>query len=191
MNNIEKEIRQFMQKQIQQLHPSKASLAKLRRGVGKKIGDMPSLLEFILPDENMSTYPEQEEQIETAIYTSLTLYALHQQGVDACVSTGLDGEETLSNKNSLGHAVRNLASKVDNEDTVLRRFDKVLTANSPEELAVHVRGLIGLMKQHNISLDYAAFAIDLYRFQQTIWHRRVVLEWGKDYYMEKRKGDKL
>ena len=60
-----------------------------------------------------------------------------------------------------------------------------MTANSLEELATHVRSLIGLMKQHNIMLDYPLFAVALYRFQQPEARRSVVLDWGKDYYMGK------
>lgn len=187
LNQIEKLILQFTQRRIKQLYPSKASLAKLRRGIGKQMGEMPELLGFTLPEERFSPYTTQEEQIEQALYTAITLYAFHQQGQEACVSISGTNEEqaTTKRRNSFGYAMQRLSSCVNTEDTVLRRFNKVMTANSLEELATHVRSLIGLMKQHNIMLDYPLFAVALYRFQQPEVRRSVVLDWGKDYYMGK------
>lgn len=46
------------------------------------------------------------------------------------------------------------------------------------------------MKKHNITIDYPQFALDLYRFQQLDCHRKIVLNWGKDYYMEDAKKGK-
>lgn len=191
MNQIEKSILQFTQRRIQQLYPSKSSLAKLRRGIGKEMGEMPELLGFTLPEDNMSSYKKQEEQIEKALYTTITLYAFHQQGQDVCVSSnGKNEEQEGAQKSSFGYAMQRLALCVNNEDTVLRRFNKVITANSLEELATHVRSLIGLMKQHRIMLDYPLFAVALYRFQQPEFRRSVVLGWGKDYYMGKEREKK-
>ena len=190
MNKIHADIARFMQGRIQRLVHSKAALAQLRRGIGKELGELPGLLGFVLPAEEITSWHEGEAMIERAIYTSITLYAFHQQGNDNCVSSGLDDEDqSISSRNSFGHAIRSLARKKGNEEAVLRRFNKVLSAKDLMELAIHARGLIGLLRKEKISLDYPSFAIDLYWFQQPDTRRSTLLKWGKDYYMNQREED--
>lgn len=190
MNKMESEIVRFMQGRIQRLVHSKAALAQLRRGIGKEMGEIPALMGFVLPSEPLTPLDAGETKAEKALYTALTLYAFHQQGSEACVSAGMQEEEmAVSRRNSFGHAVRKLVHKPEEEEAVLRRFDKVLTAKDVTELAVHARGLIGLLKKEKVSLDYPSFALDLYWFQQADARRNVLLKWGKDYYMKQREED--
>ena len=183
MNNISMKIKSFTQKRIMQLFGSNAALAQLRRGIGKELGDIPGLLEYVLPPEEITMYKKSEKCIERAIYTALTLYAWHQQGhKEQCMS----GEE-----NPFGRAVQKLVhSDKANEIAVVRRFNKVLTAKDVTEISVHARGLIGLLKKENISVNYPDFAVDLYWFQQEEYRRNVLLKWGKDFYMNAGKDDK-
>ena len=191
MEKINDVIAGFMRGRIKGLFHSKAALAQLRRGIGKEIGEVPDLLGFVLPPDEITSWAEGEAMAERGVYTSLTLYALHQQGSEPCMSAGLEEKGTaVSYKNSFGHAVRNLVKGDQNKETAItRRFDKVLTAKDVTELAVHARGLIGLLKKENITLDYPSFAVDLYWFQQQDTRRNVLLKWGKDYYMNKRRED--
>lgn len=58
-----------------------AILARLRRGVGKQVGAMPDLWQYTLegipgPDAPDDAPPTRVEQ---AVYTALTLFAVHQQ----------------------------------------------------------------------------------------------------------------
>ena len=110
------------------------------------------------------------------------------------MSAGLDDEDkSISSRNSFGYAIRRLTQKMRDKDKseagVLRRFNKVLTAKDLTELAVHARGLIGMLRKEKISLDYPSFAIDLYWFQQSDMRRSTLLKWGKDYYMNQREDD--
>ncbi|WP_295715839.1 type I-E CRISPR-associated protein Cse2/CasB [uncultured Mitsuokella sp.] len=190
MDRLDQDIRRFMQRRIHTLNPSKAALARLRRGIGKNIGEMPELLGFVLPEEELSSFPLQEAQIEKALYTALTLYALHQQGCANCVSTNMtEGDSSVSHKNSFGHAVRKLWNITNNQNGVSRRFDQVLTAKDLQELSTHARGLINLMKQQGVSIDYPSFAVDLYWFQQLDYRKDVILSWGKDFYMQRKEDD--
>lgn len=193
-------IAQFMRARINRLFHSKAALAQLRSGIGKEIGESPGLLGFVLPptelitwekDKETITWKKGEEMAEKAIYTALTLYAFHQQGSNVCMSAGLDeNESAVSYKNSFGNAIRKLVSKnSQNELAIKRRFDKVLTAKDTREVAVHARGLIGILKKEGITLDYPGFTEDLYWFQQQDSRRAVLLKWGKDYYMSKGSKD--
>ena len=91
---------------------SKALLAQLRRGIGKKPGELPELWGAFLnslPEELMSKSSE-PSYAEWAIYTALTLFALHQQGHSEPMNS--EGEE-----NRLGRAVRKLIHNDEEEET--------------------------------------------------------------------------
>ena len=157
----------------------RAALARLRRGVGKAPGSMPELWGATLgglPLELVGTEPKPSYG-EWAVYTALTLYALHQQGKDPrdqCMSR--EGE-------SLGTAVRRLAAIDENrEAAVTRRFSAAVTADSFEEFTHHLRGLIELLKAHDLPIDYPALAEDLYRFRIPVLRDGVRLQWGRDFY---------
>lgn len=132
----------------------RAELAELRRGVGRQPGDLPALWGALLAD-----MPEQLQgsngpsKAEWAVYTALTLFALHQQG-EAGVSMNQPGR-------TLGGAVRQLAEKTAagqdwTESSVLRREE--------------------------IPLDYPQLAEDLYQYQFVDGAPNVRLRWGRDLY---------
>lgn len=97
-------IRQLRRLQVLPEPQRRAELAELRRGVGRQPGDLPALWGALLAD-----MPEQLQgsngpsKAEWAVYTALTLFALHQQG-EAGVSMNQPGR-------TLGGAVRQLAKK--------------------------------------------------------------------------------
>lgn len=189
-NDIDRKILSFTQGRIQRLYNSKAALARMRRCVGKMFGSTPEAFEYVLPEYEFSADDLKEQQVEVALYTVLTLYAFHQHGKDECVSDGLDeNDKPISNRNTFGYAVQRLASVARNPEGVLRRFNQVLTANDLLELSVHARGLIGLMKQSGLFLDYPLLAVDFYHLQNPEERRDVILCWGKDYYMYKREEE--
>lgn len=177
-------IANFVAQEIRKLSNSPVALAKLRRGVGKEIGDLPELLEYVLLPNEVS-----DLMAEQSVYTALTLYALHQQGKERFMGACevVETPEGYSKwQVSFGASIKKLITK-DNEVAIKRRFDKVLTARDLTELAVHARGLIGLLKKADITVNYAGFAKDLYWFQQVEYRRNVILKWGKDYYTSKGK----
>jgi len=62
-------------------HPNKATLANLRRGIGRAPGDIPALWGAFLQDLPLELQSDRGKAspAEWAIYTALTLYALHRQ----------------------------------------------------------------------------------------------------------------
>ncbi len=61
----------------------KGIMAELRRGVGKKVGELPELWGIVfdrIPEELLGL--NEPSFAEWAVYTALTLYALHCQGSD-------------------------------------------------------------------------------------------------------------
>ena len=164
----------------------RASLAKLRRGIGKKPGSLPGIWEFLfesLPEEFLSRTGE-PTHAEWAAHMAITLFALHQQGKNPH-----ENPMSISNE-PLGSAVRLLRMKRGDsaEQAIKRRFDAVVTSDSPEELAHHLRGLIQLLRSEGIPLDYPRLAGDLFQFQKPELRDGVRLRWGQDYY-KMRKGE--
>ncbi|MGI6169958.1 MAG: type I-E CRISPR-associated protein Cse2/CasB [Christensenellales bacterium] len=165
---------------------SRATLAKLRRGIGKQPGELPELFEILFSNmpEELYGKGDKPSYAEWAIYTALTLFALHQQGKDHAMSFGeeIDGKRT---GNSLGAAVGTLVKQKqdkEREPAIKRRFDAMLTANEFTEFAHHARGLIQLLKAEDITLNYPRFAADLYWYQFEEFRNKIRLRWGEDYY---------
>ena len=183
-------IRQLRRLQVLPEPQRRAELAELRRGVGRQPGDLPALWGALLAD-----MPEQLQgsngpsKAEWAVYTALTLFALHQQG-EAGVSMNQPGR-------TLGGAVRQLAEKTAagqdwTESSVLRRFNALATAEEITEISYHLRGMIQLLsaaKDGGIPLDYPQLAADLYELQCTDPRyaqtpANVRLRWGQDLYRD-------
>ena len=161
---------------ISETGPGRGMLAELRRGVGKKPGELPELWGMIF-----DCIPEELEgksgasDAEWAVYTALTLYALHCQG----------SERDMNVKDiSVGKAAAGLVESDDDIERVTDRLGPVVTAVSPDDLAYHMRGLVHLLKSKDIPLDYAALAKDLYLFNDTDRADAVKLKWGRDFYRE-------
>lgn len=155
---------------------STRALAELRRGIGKEPGDQPQLWGYFLegmPESMMGI--NEPSRAERAIYTALTLFALHQQGSDP--NSSLMHCEGVS----FGTAVSKMRTEY-NKESLGRRFRIASTSSSVEELANHLRSMIQLLKRDGIGLDYGMLASDLYLFQFPEFASRVRLKWGEDYY---------
>jgi CRISPR system Cascade subunit CasB len=82
--------RAYVQQQIRRLcesvneSPTRATLARLRRGIGKAPGSMPEIWDITLNrlPEALVGKGELPSRGEWAVHTALTLFALHQQGKD-------------------------------------------------------------------------------------------------------------
>ena len=164
----------------------KALLAELRRGAGRIPGEMPELWGILLrglPDDLQSRNGEPSYG-EWAIYTALTMFALHQQG----------NSESMHKKGiSLGSAVSRLKKEDtdDEEERILKRFNQVVTADDMQEFSHYLRNITALLSSDGIALDYAELAADIFRFQNPANRYKVRLKWGQDFYSDKKsKGEK-
>ncbi|MBR7005530.1 MAG: type I-E CRISPR-associated protein Cse2/CasB [Candidatus Methanomethylophilaceae archaeon] len=166
---------------------STAMLAILRRGVGKSITECPETWEAVLSDipEGMLGFNRGDSYVisdsETAIFTALTLYALHQQG----------NTESMNRPGiSVGDGVRMLMfSAKGNEEGVKRRFGALITSSDMKELSHHLRGLVQMMRSFGIGLDYGALAKDLYLYSNAEWRSDVRIRWGEDFYKHRNETD--
>ena len=113
---------------------------------------------------------------EWAIYTALTLFALHQQGKDPETEWMSQPDATL------GRAVARLIGSSEEEVRVTRRFHTLATSSSIEELSHHMRGVVQMLRSKNIPLDYPELAEDLFWYQNSEYQVQVRLRWGQDFY---------
>ena len=164
----------------------RAQLANLRRGIGRKPGDMPELWGMLFAEmpEEMLSQNGQPTREEWAVYTALTLYALHQQGFKISKQ---NMHEAGKPENRLGRAVARLVKDEENDrDRIARRFNAFATADDMLTAAHHLRGLIQLLRAEEIPLDYVHLAENLYDFQNPDFRPGVRLEWGQDFYDKSR-----
>jgi CRISPR system Cascade subunit CasB len=169
----------------------RATLAKLRRGLGKHPGKLPDIWDFTL--ENLPEVFLSRSGVPTsgewAVHISLTLFALHQQGRDPKLNPM--SKPILEGGKTIGNAVQALAIKrgTESKEAIKRRFDTIITSNSSEELAFHLRGMINLIKSESIPIDYPLLAEDIFRFQSEEQRDNVRLKWGQDYYFYQGKDE--
>jgi len=153
---------------------SRATLARLRRGLGKRPGELPDLLEFVVDPDAPAARGDEPTRSEVAAYTALTMYGLHQQSQSRRMH--LPGA-------SFGEAVGSLRLTGNDVNAgVVRRFQSLATATDMREFVQHTRGLITLLRSAERGFDYGRFARDLVHFQEPRRADRVRLDWGRDFY---------
>lgn len=177
-----KEVKDYVRRRLEQWqrepneHLLRADMANLRRGIGKKPGELPELWGLLFrdfPEELMSASGE-PTWAEWAVSGALTLYALHRQGAR---------QDAHAEGQHLGASVRKLAgSNEERLKAVQRRFNAFATARSMPECMHHLRGLVQLLRSEDIPLDYVELAGDLYEYQTPNGAARVRLRWGQDFY---------
>lgn len=153
----------------------RAALAELRRGVGHAPGELPRLWGMFLenlPEEMMNTSGT-PTRAEWAIYTALTLFALHQQGqANAMHQADI----------SLGEAAAQMVEAPDDCERIWQRLNVVAVSEDMVSMSYYLRSLIQLLKANGVSLDYAQLAADLYDFQHPEQAAKVRLRWGQSFF---------
>jgi CRISPR system Cascade subunit CasB len=164
----------------------KAILANLRKGIGKPPGSMPELWSVTYDGmpKSLISHSELPSRGEWAIHTSLTLFALHQQGKDVINQPMYKDGETL------GRTLRKLIKNEEDEKRVKRRFDSAATSDSLEEFSHHLRGLVQIMKAQSLPLDYPLLTEELFWFQIPEYRDNLRLKWGRDFYQYVGKEEK-
>ncbi len=180
---------------------TKATLANLRNSIGKGVSqtvdvwqemfsEMP--IDFMSSDGN----PTKEEK---AIFSTLQLYALHQQGKKESVYDGEDSELNdvspeeakklkLKRMLNIGNSLGQLRL-VEDPASIDRRFNVMITSSTFDELIVHLRHLIGILKAKSTAkINYARLAEDLFYYQLN-QKENVRLQWGQSYYRIRNKNN--
>ena len=182
------EIKDFVIKKITSIEKeSKAGdgrviLAQLRSCIGKKPGENPKIFGLLLQNMPETFYSKTGivTKEEWACFLALTLYALHQQGVD-CENESMNTNENVS----IGTAMKKFAKRQDDlnaKDRMQEKYKVLATAIDIVALSNYLRSIIKLLKRENIKLNYALLASDLYEIQFDESKSKVILRWGQDLY---------
>lgn len=147
----------------------RGALAALRRGLGRPPGAALEMYRYVIPYLPAEASPR---YVETAFLIA-ALFAFWYQGQDRVV-----GEAPPN----LGAS---LAALVDesNQDSLDRRFTALLTSHS-EDLAVHLRQAVGLLKSRNIPIDWQQLFQDvlLWEHPEAVVQRR----WARSFWGRRR-----
>jgi CRISPR system Cascade subunit CasB len=155
-------------------------LAELRRGLGKRTGDDPRLWGILFDEmpEALMGKGNQASYAENAVYNSLTLFALHQQGHK------LDSQNMNDENIKIGCAVARIIERAEDEERIINKWDQIATSSNIDELAHHMRSIIQMLSIKNIGFSYPALAVDIYRFQFPELVSGVRIEWGRTFFRE-------
>ena len=120
---------------------------------------------------------------ENAIYLSLQIYALMQQG-----SSKLERGEEKSTRN-IGESLRALRGDESKTKAMDERFNTMVTAGSFEELSHYLRQMIKILKANaaNPSVNYPKLAKDLFWMQKGK-RDNILMDWARAYYQSFQKS---
>jgi len=114
---------------------------------------------------------------ENAIYLSLQIYALMQQGASKS-----ERGEVKSTRN-IGESLRILRGDESKAKAMDERFNTMITAGSFEELAHYLRQMVKILKANIDSpfVDYPKLAKDLFWVQKGK-QDNILMDWARAYY---------
>lgn len=172
---------------MQEYSTGKAILSRLRNSIGRDYVDMVDVMPFVfekLPQNFLGNSKRMTDE-EVAILTCLQLYAISQQGESDCA---FKSGEDYSN---IGTDLKGLRAG-DDSTAVDRRFNAMITSAEFDELIVHLRHMIRLLKskQKNAKVDYGRLAEDLYWIRKNKNKDSIILNWAREYYKFDSKDNK-
>jgi CRISPR system Cascade subunit CasB len=142
----------------------RAALAKLRRGLGKKMGT-PDMFPYVVP-----FLPSAATQSEQARYFLLaSLFAFHS-------AKSIRGV-------TIGKAFKQMWN---GSESVEKRFTNLLSAD-PDDIGGHLRHAVSLAKSRNTPIDYHQLFYDLKYWSHP--DRFIQLAWARDFWGANRKND--
>ena len=161
-------------------------LSRMRNSIGRDYIDMADIMPFVfdkLPESFLGNSKRMTDE-EICILTCLQLYAIHQQGDDSNVC---ERGEDYSN---IGTSLKVLRAG-DDTTAVDRRFNAMITSTEFDELIVHLRHLIRLLKskKKGTKVDYAGLSEDLYWIRKNKNKDNIILNWAREYYKVNYKGE--
>jgi CRISPR system Cascade subunit CasB len=161
------------------------ALARLRRGAGKDVAQMPDLWGLVdtgplyeRPQGSRSLNEAELTRAEDAVHITLTLWALHQQSRQK----GMHQAGRQGVQHGLGAAVRQLMPPGDVDEPPLKRLVRAGSAPDVLTLAQRLRDIVLLLRRKDIALDYALLAEQLYQWQEPGGRDVVRRAWGRSFH---------
>lgn len=157
---------------LEQIADQADVLASLRTGVGRSLDEAPSSWPYVV------RVSQGKRWREAPAHVTITLFALHHQGKEPGSlnepGRGL-GRSALELR-----TVREAAGG--SAEGVERRMRALMGADELDALAVHLRGLVQLMRAADVSLDYVRLYKDLCSWMRPEWRSRVCYRWAREYF---------
>ncbi len=144
----------------------RAALAALRRGIGKAPGEAPEMCRYVDPWLGGPVRPWRDD----AYYLVASLFAWHPRD--------RPGDPTRAWRTNLGAAFKDLAGRTESGGAE-RRFVALLNCDL-DALPHHLRHAVGLLRAHDVPVDWAGLLRDLRWWEQP--HRRVQREWARAFW---------
>lgn len=142
----------------------RAALAKLRRGLGKKVPPA-TMYPYVVPFLPVDGRDHQSYFLVGA------LFALHPEA-------GPRGA-------TFGAAFRRVWTESDRSDSVAKRFTGLLAADA-DDVGGHLRHAVSLAKSRGVPVDYHRLHRDLHYWDHP--KRFVQLDWARDFWRTAREG---
>ncbi|MBU1168599.1 MAG: type I-E CRISPR-associated protein Cse2/CasB [Proteobacteria bacterium] len=137
----------------------RATMAKLRRGLGKRMGT-PDMYPYVVNFLPKSLWMQEH------CFLVAALFALHPERAPLGRNMG---------------AVFKVIQRLDPTDSIEKRFIRLLNADS-DDMGYHLKQAVSLAKSKGVTIDYHRLIADL-----TNWNhedRFVQLAWAKEYWKE-------
>lgn len=150
---------------------NRAALAALRRGIGRPIGEVNDPMRYL-----GRWFSNGDWRRENAFYLVASLFATHQISWESDVQS-----RTSTN---LGASFDHLATKVEGErqggrEGVERRFVPLLNAHV-DDLPVHLRHAVSLLRSKEIPIDWARLVLDVENWDRE--SRLVQRSWARAFW---------
>jgi CRISPR system Cascade subunit CasB len=143
----------------------RASLAKLRRGLGKKMGT-PEMYPYVVP--YLPNFPKEQAHY----FLVASLFAIHP----------VESPKGIS----MGKVFKRIWEENDRSDSLEKRFTNLLAADA-EDIGGPLRHIVSLSKSRNVPIDYHRLLYDLKNWEH---HDRFVqLNWARDFWRTEKQED--
>lgn len=169
---------------------AKATLAALRNSLYDSPGDRPQLWEVTsVPTENAKYVSDDPTWEEIALHITLCLYARHQQSQSTPMHRQGVGLGEAAKRLELATNLKGPQGGDEKESGARRYLNAAATSVSISELTRHLAGLVSLLRQEKVGLDYRMLAEDLYQFQTPGGPSKVRLRWARQHAKSTKQSD--
>ncbi|MGH2353251.1 MAG: type I-E CRISPR-associated protein Cse2/CasB [Chloroflexota bacterium] len=148
------------------LPPDRAALAAMRRGLGREPGEAPEMLPHVASMLDRDV----REVDEWAYYLVAALFAWHP--------LPWPQREEAGRRSSLGVSLARLSDRT--ESGSAERGMVALLNSHRDDLAERLRRAVGLLRSHEVPVDWTRLLYDLLRWDQL--DRRVQRQWARDFW---------
>lgn len=138
-----------------------------------------------IPAKGFSKYLD-SAKVQTAIFSAVHLYAIHQQGETQCVYGSIYSKSDTKGV-SFFQAISSLSKQPDDRDRFDRRIQILLGLNNIYSTINALNHLVNILKASgtNLKIDYPQMAADLYSLQKNYQEAtKIHLKWGEQYFRE-------